>query len=444
MTRRTSPRHLGLLFVSIASTASGGCGGAVDDHIDVKPFDKSVCEKGNYPGSAMDLRPGAPVDGIQLRTRSGYTAPATSTVVATSGEPCKTAKDKTRCLDALGTMVPTSTFFIGPGYDVAQDYWLATTSGDDVRVYGTAADVRALLVPIDTADEAALVMAVQLPSQRIDCAAGNVHASKTSGWDVLTRSGSGCGDDVERHVVHVAPDGTVSITATEVLQKGDPNCAIGRRPPGLASAKAPLREGLGALFARIARLEAASVPAFERLEHELRAFGAPASLLAGCRRAARDESRHARAMTTLARRHGAEPELPVIGPVAPRSLETIAMENAIEGCVRETFGALVATHQAINARDRRIARVMRRIAEDETRHAALSWTIDAWVRTQLDDDAIARLDAARADALRALSQELEAESSLDAAHARAGFPAPAVARRMLSALASEVVEPRAA
>ena len=442
---RTSPRHLGALFLAIAGAAAAACGGAVDDKIDTKPFDKTVCQAGSFPGATIDLRPGTPVDAIELRTRGGLSTPPSSGVVARSGEPCKTATDKAKCLEAFAAILPSKTFYIGPGYDVAQDYWLVTTRGDDVGVYGAPKDVATLLAPIDTPDEAALVTAALLPSHNLDCAAGNnVHASKGGGFDVLTRSGSGCGDDVERHVVHVSAEGTVAVTANETIKKGDPNCAIGRRPAGLLVATAPVREGLGALFARIARLEAASVPAFERLEVELREHGAPASLLAGCRRAARDEIRHARVMAALARRHGSEPDLPVLLPEAARSLEALATENAIEGCVRETYGALVATYQAMNATDRRIARVMRGIARDETRHAALSWAIDAWVRTRLDAAANARIDRAKIEALRVLESELVCEAPFDGELERAGFPAPAVARTMFAALATEVVEPRAA
>jgi len=60
-------------------------------------------------------------------------------------------------------------------------------------------------------------------------------------------------------------------------------------------------------------------------------------------------------------------------------------EIAVEGCVRETFGALEATFQAKNANDPQIRRVMRRIAEDETRHAALAWRVAAWIEPRLSD-----------------------------------------------------------
>ena len=52
-----------------------------------------------------------------------------------------------------------------------------------------------------------------------------------------------------------------------------------------------------------------------------------------------------------------------------RELEAIAIENAVEGCVRESFGALLATWQAKTAGDARVRAAMKRIARDETRHA---------------------------------------------------------------------------
>jgi hypothetical protein len=205
-----------------------------------------------------------------------------------------------------------------------------------------------------------------------------------------------------------------------------------------------MRDGLGALFARIARLEAASVPAFRRLEEDLRGHGAPASLLASCRRAARDEVRHAKLMGALARRFGAEPEPAVVEPVAQRALETIAIENAVEGCVREAYGALVATYQSMTAKDPTIARVMSMIARDETRHAELSYAIDSWARTVLDAEVVARVDAARTKAMSDLAEEIATESSCSIDLARAGLPTPGAALAMLDALRTEVVEARAA
>jgi hypothetical protein len=94
--------------------------------------------------------------------------------------------------------------------------------------------------------------------------------------------------------------------------------------------------------------------------------------------------------------------------VAAPSLEALAVENVREGCVRETYGALAAMAQAARASDGRTRRVMRSIAADETRHAALAWRVHSWAMDALSADARARVLAAARTAQRTLLQELAA------------------------------------
>jgi hypothetical protein len=84
----------------------------------------------------------------------------------------------------------------------------------------------------------------------------------------------------------------------------------------------------------------------------------------------------------------------------------LAIENAEEGCVKETFGAALAVMQAANASDGRIRRMMRRIASDELRHAALSWRLNAWLDARLDAKGRARVARARRRTFEALRHEL--------------------------------------
>jgi hypothetical protein len=199
---------------------------------------------------------------------------------------------------------------------------------------------------------------------------------------------------------------------------------IGRRPNGLACGTARSSGGanaVGTYFAAIARLEAASVAAFCHLEKDLAEHGAPEELIALARRSARDEARHARVTTRIAKRFGAEPVRPKIARRRSRSLESVVRENVVEGCVRETFGALLATVQAARAADPETRRELARIAEDETDHAALSWAIAEWGLAKLDRAARKRIERARVRATR----ELEAENAreLDPAILRAaGLP----------------------
>lgn len=157
-----------------------------------------------------------------------------------------------------------------------------------------------------------------------------------------------------------------------------------------------------AYFAGMAALEAISVHAFRRLRHDLRAHGAPIGLRRRCLRAARDEIRHARVMRRIASERGERPARIAIERVGDRSLEAIATENAVEGCVRETYGALFGLWQARDGRDPDLRRAMTAVASDEVRHAELSWSIHRWAMKRVDDDARARIETAMRRAIDAL------------------------------------------
>lgn len=177
----------------------------------------------------------------------------------------------------------------------------------------------------------------------------------------------------------------------------------GRRPWGLRPALPVDDVGpVGAWLAESARLEAASVHAFRILRDELTAHGAPVPLRRAAARAARDEVRHARRLTGLARRRGVVPPRAAVAAVGVRRIEALAIENAVEGCVRETYGALVAAWQARAAGDPAVRAVMRGIARDEARHAALGWRVAAWAHDRLDRGARARVTAAKTMAVEEL------------------------------------------
>ena len=180
----------------------------------------------------------------------------------------------------------------------------------------------------------------------------------------------------------------------------------GRRPAGLIATSTTATSALGGWLAKTAYLEAASVHAFRRLARELTAHGAPIGLVEGCTSAIADELRHARAVGRLARRFGGRYRKPRVAKMEDRSLAEIARENAVEGCVRETFAALVATWQSKHALPE-IAEVFATIAADETRHAALSWSIAAWAMPRLDDATRASIVAACEEVVRSLDQTEE-------------------------------------
>lgn len=239
------------------------------------------------------------------------------------------------------------------------------------------------------------------------------------------------GDGCDADAYAPGPNGGVTIECKECLGGG------GRRPRGLRGpASAPAPTALGAYFARMAFEEAASVLAFERMRDELTRFRAPTTLIRAADRARRDEVRHARAMARLARRHGAAAPAPRLRR-SRRSLEAMARENAVEGCVHETWGALLLAWQARFAPDASLRRTLAPIAADEARHAALAWWLAEWAAAHLDAPAVARVRRARHRALTALCARL-AHAPPEPFDRDAGRPTPDQAVALLDALAARL------
>jgi hypothetical protein len=211
----------------------------------------------------------------------------------------------------------------------------------------------------------------------------------------------------------------------------------GRRPAGLEPMGETSADVVLAYFMEMAHLEAASIPAFRILADELAAHGAPVSLRGAARAAARDEVRHAHAVSRIVESIGGRAHAPVVhrGPVRP--LVDIAIENAVEGCVGETWGALVAAWQADHA-EPQLRQMFEEIARDEAEHANLGWQVSAWIATRLTPEERARVEAARRTATLALLSSLEAAPA-EALVAVAGLPrreqALAMARAFFSDLA---------
>jgi hypothetical protein len=181
-------------------------------------------------------------------------------------------------------------------------------------------------------------------------------------------------------------------------------------------------------------LEAASVHAFETLAEDLAAHGAPAALQRAARSAANDERRHARAMSDLAVRFGVSAPPPRRRKRPPQTLVALAIDNAVEGCVHETFGAALACFQALRARDPAARRAMRAIARDEARHAGLADAVARWAEARLSPRQRERLHTARSRAAHALARALRAPVPRELIDSL-GMPTSAQARAMARELA---------
>jgi len=222
-------------------------------------------------------------------------------------------------------------------------------------------------------------------------------------------------------------------SAESVLCLTNPLPCEGRRPVGLRAAPRTGRDGFELHLADAAWLEGASVDAFRLLRRELCIHRAPRKLLRALSRSARDERRHHRVTRALARRFGVRVAAVERDDSEARSLEALAIDNAVEGCVRETWGALIALRQASRASEPAVRVALGRIAHDEIRHAELAWEIDRWITPRLSAAQRARVHDARAAAVAELDQELRLELPKPERD-RLGLPGSREASEMFAAL----------
>lgn len=285
---------------------------------------------------------------------------------------------------------------------------------------------------IDTPNEAALIMFAN--GRPIQC------AMQHEGQDYVASGTWQIGDcpiTSQKFELRVTPEGTF-----EQVAVGNPissGACVGRRPDGLCAAEETgANDASGAWLAHTAHLEAAAVLAFSLLESELSLLGAPAELLRRLRRAAQQELVHAELVGRLARARGAEPAAVVVRGRGPRSALEIALENAVEGCVRECWGALCAHHQARAASSPDVRAVWRGIACDETEHAQLSRDVASWLEARLTSEERAQVAAARAGAILVLRRELDTEVA-PALASELGLPSRQSALAQFDALTAQLL-----
>ena len=125
-------------------------------------------------------------------------------------------------------------------------------------------------------------------------------------------------------------------------------------------------------------------------------------LLQGCFEAARDEIKHARMMHTVCVSLGQKVAKPTIDDVPNRSCFSLALENAIEGCIHESYAALQALHQSQHAKTSEWRELFGTIAVDEIKHAQLSLQIHQWLMKKLTAEERQRILAAQQRAVQQL------------------------------------------
>lgn len=353
-----------------------------------------------------------------------------------AGTACEAAHDAKACESALAAIRTEAS--ASSTAATHRRYYYVYTRGSEVDSLVSEQEVLELLGPIDSVNEAAVVLSLKYGVPR-DCdAISAVDDGYLTGPQYvlrqLTPATLGSCEQIGYFAVHVAYDGTT----TELKRGFATGVCPGRRPVGLlATGGADRNPAAGAHFARIAELELAAVAAFAELERALAAQGAPPRLLERCQAARRDEVRHTALMTEVAGRYGALPEPVRFVPKVSQTLLELALENAREGTSRELFGAVVAAWQSRAASSADVRARFAEIARDEAEHAQLSLDLAAWLSERLSDEERILVDHERERSFRALDLELREAVDDEVVHV-AGLPNVSEAQRLLRAVRAEL------
>lgn len=237
---------------------------------------------------------------------------------------------------------------------------------------------------------------MSVPAEQTSCPpAKSLHkedlfSPESCGSEVVELKGEG-----KREVVGDAP--TEACCYPAEVTDPDTGCSVGRPYwDGGAQQRAPLHfaatsaEGpsasnreRAAAWALAGSAEHASIAAFARLSLQLMSLGAPNALLRDVHQAALEEVKHAEQCWELARRFGGTEVRPgpfpfQTSPSTNVSLAELAAAAVREGCLAETLGAHVLGVAAELAPEAAVRAALLSMAEEEARHAVLSFRIVAW------------------------------------------------------------------
>lgn len=438
--------RLNKLFRAIAagSVAMGGAA-CSDDGYDLN---ESLCDGDSFVFEEA-LFEGASLNYFEVEKNYYYANPETGeldgsepprTVRTTLGETCADTPDKDACESDLEAIKADKEGFPrvrvwpdeAPSYFLERRYYY--TRGDEVGAIRSGEDLLKLIVPINTAKAAAALLVFSEETRALGSPECGMPSARflPEGIVVRLRTDWKCVDSYtdKEHFILVRPEGGIEHLEENVLGEEIVGCVVGRLTDGVRIAFDPAKMSVADHLAEMAALEAAAVYAFRRLADEMRSLGAPESMVERALEAADDEVRHAVMVGLEARRRGKVPQAIKVDELPARPILEISLENAREGMVRETYGALAAHYHALSAKDPRLARLFARLAEDETRHAALSLDYGDFLDEKLSDEERAQVEEARLEAVRSLYAELGNELE-DEVHEELGWPRPEIARALV-------------
>lgn len=220
---------------------TGGSGGAITGtggSTDLQPepfwpdlsrsdFTPPVCDNGTYR-MTVGLNPAYPADYIAFRVARAYQqfsdgASTYSDLLDQTGTDCSTAIYVTQCLTQIGMTEMTFTLNEscgGPPYPC--QHYLVWNQGDSHTFSIGPADIAKFLGPIDTPQEA-MLLAYQgtFGGYWISCDGQSGARAVADGYEVLvTQMVSDCPVVVDRVLLHVGTDGTITELRRNVLSAG--------------------------------------------------------------------------------------------------------------------------------------------------------------------------------------------------------------------------------
>ncbi|MFO0673939.1 MAG: hypothetical protein U0235_30685 [Polyangiaceae bacterium] len=181
--------------------------------------------------------------------------------------------------------------------------------------------------------------------------------------EVPAQGEAGPARSIRRRSAAVTP-GSAAVTRRGCSSATRARRGGGRRTGAPTRTTDPRRDRSATSRSPPASSQAASVWSFERHGRvELEARRASVARCGAAGNAWATRRRAPKTTQALAARFGARGAEPRVTDGEVRAIEAIALENLIEGCVRETYGALIATRQA----KRRVIGGATRDAEDRGR-----------------------------------------------------------------------------
>jgi len=268
-----------------------------------------------------------------------------------------------------------------------------------------------------------------VPAEQTSCPAANslkvsdLFSPESCGSEVVALKGEG-----KRQLAGDAP--TEACCYPAEVTDTDSGCVVGRpywdggvqrQAPllALAAVSCASDPARAAAWALAGSGEHASVAAFARLSLQLMSLGAPSALLRDVHQAALDEVKHAEQCWEFARLFGGAEITPgpfpfQTSPSTHLGLAELAAAAVREGCLAETLGAHVLSVAAEHAPEPAVRAALLSMAEEEARHAVLSFRIVAWALSSRDPEVTASIHAAFAAPWpRVDVQELSLRSNVD-------------------------------